>query len=28
VHRRLEQGGAPTRLLDSLTDARQSLVAA
>lgn len=28
VHRRLEQGGAPARLLDSLTDARQSLVAA
>jgi hypothetical protein len=28
VHRRLEQGGAPTRILDSLTDARQSLVAA
>lgn len=28
VHRRLEQGGAPSRILASLTDARYSLVAA
>lgn len=28
VHRRLEQGGAPDRILDSLADARRTLVAA